>query len=589
MSIATEKPFADVQRQRHEASNGRTASHGRTARKVCPCCINEIFAAQLERDHAATCRRFDYLEQDLDHGTSGISEPYLVTALEMEGLDASQSTNKANAWEAVPQTLAENCVGQPTVRDLENGMMEMQYQLKPEGMIMPDPAIAAEEHRIKTHLYEIKRHRPRLKAVFPTEPPEGITKPLLKATLKCQGTRVPQSAVVRVNTESAFFDVARASGKPLEIDLGATCLVSAFSTMGRHPSTRLYPHTSRDMVQCEAKYFVEDADYLPNHQHGKKYTGPYWTVRMTEDCVARTGSRKYHAPSWVSRYELWWRADGGRQWNALGTFTGNNDEWSEVAHTFGTTRGGVPARYLRVVPLECEGGGAMRVGVYGERLQGGGHGPAMAMSRANPETRKLGGALMRSTDQDADLVQYTLRMSRAGTGPRTHVRDGKLKGYKDKYYSEWMSHDRRAIKRCVARHTDEMLQEWRDRDWYDRQDAISQEEDAYMHGDDFSYDAATRHVVQTSALEAATEQEELDLALALSMLMAQPEKAQDEADVQWNGCGSDSSSVDALSTSAYDSEACSEEEGELVSEGEGWEMVEAEPGAPEGKPKEAIR
>lgn len=75
--------------------------------------------------------------------------------------------------------------------------------------------------------------------------------------------------------------------------------------------------------------------------------------------------------AWVTRYELLWRSDGGRAWNSLGEFRGNVDPTTEVAHSFGDMQGGgLRARYLRVRPLECEGKGAMRLGVYGTAICG---------------------------------------------------------------------------------------------------------------------------------------------------------------------------------------------------------------------------
>ena len=217
--FATEKPFAGVQRQRHDSTNGRVALHGHTARAACR-------YSSFERDGTTDklsrqlpmCRNHDSLDKNKAYGTqttSRLAEPYALTALELNGVEAHHSLQKANAWAAVPALLAENCVGLPSSRRLTNGKVETKYQLLPEGMLMPDPAVAAAEHKLNTHLYEIKRRRPQLQAVFPTEPPEGVTSPLLKATLKCRGVHVPQSAIVRVNAsqpvESAAFggDAAR--------------------------------------------------------------------------------------------------------------------------------------------------------------------------------------------------------------------------------------------------------------------------------------------------------------------------------------------------------------------------------------------
>lgn len=88
------------------------------------------------------------------------------------------------------------------------------------------------------------------------------------------------------------------------------------------------------------------------------YKGPLWMVLdLREDTDLE----------WVKSYELFWRSGGGRTWNALGTFKGNKDATTEVAHLLtGISNQGIRCQYLRFVPLECEGGGAMRVGIYGE-------------------------------------------------------------------------------------------------------------------------------------------------------------------------------------------------------------------------------
>ena len=76
---------------------------------------------------------------------------------------------------------------------------------------------------------------------------------------------------------------------------------------------------------------------------------------------------------WVCRYQLLWRADHGHAWNDLGTFEGNGDATSEVVARLDRLAsgkdGGLVCRYLRLVPLVSKGGGALRVGVYGRRVQ----------------------------------------------------------------------------------------------------------------------------------------------------------------------------------------------------------------------------
>ena len=467
LEFPTEKPFAGVRRERHDGTNGRVALHGHTARMASYDSIDG--AAELKRQ-LPSCRNHDYLDKDKAYGTpstSRLAEPYALTALELNGVESTHSLQKGNAWATVPSLLASNCVGLPSSMKLSNGKVETQYQLLPEGVLLPDPAVAAAEHRLSTHLYEIKRHRPQLEAVFPTDPPEGVTSPLLKATLKCRGMHVPQSAIVRVNQHASRFDVARAQGKPLEIDLGTSCAISAFSTMGRHPSTRLYPRTRWDRVPggsvSSFSWSVEDGDYLPGHTPGAKYKGPYWTVRDE-----RLTDGFPHTPAWVSRYELWWRADGGRQWHRLGCFVGNADDVSEVAHSLSKLapgRRGLVARYLRIVPLESEGGGAMRVGVYGERLGPEEGSVGRRRARLEPRSFQQAWQTMPNGAESAEtaLVTYKLTSHQASASaaprPRSHVRDGLGLGTRCcKYYNDGYGRGKRLrapVKRSLREEQEE--------------------------------------------------------------------------------------------------------------------------------------
>lgn len=144
----------------------------------------------------------------------------------------------------------------------------------------------------------------------------------------------------------------------------------------------------------------------PNWDPNERYFGPTWDVLLTEQ--DRAGARHPNLePQWVSRYELLWRTDGGREWNSLGTFDGNVDATTEVAHVIDLAfKGGLVCRYLRLVPLESEGGGALRIGVYGEPVDGQ---QPKACSRCGGRHGE------RSTHQQADdelpeVITYTLTM-----------------------------------------------------------------------------------------------------------------------------------------------------------------------------------
>ena len=249
------------------------------------------------------------------------------------------------------------------------------------------------------HLLPPGRRRPRLWATPPVNPPQAVMSALLRPK-RAGGSRQRTATggpAVRNNTWRVAFDVESARGRPLELDLGVNCLIDHVSTQGGHPPTRVYPRIIHKKRSCTGEpeiYMVEGRPGWSLAQHGR-YEGPFWEIldfkrdgwnKDTSDDAHWTARDRYRDGlgtslwhhynqrplcsaamrlQWVRRYEIMWRADGGRAWHSLGVFTGNNDAMTEVVHRCGDIKGGLHARYLRFVPLECEGGGALRVGVYG--------------------------------------------------------------------------------------------------------------------------------------------------------------------------------------------------------------------------------
>ena len=412
-----DKPFADVRSRRFEEGQRFSGFGGHTVRRAYP--SSTPSGMDLKRSPTDVCTMAHaYLDAGKEYGaekTCTLAVPYLMSAFELEGLDTAHSLQRANAWESVPATLAEHSVGMPAVHKQRDGSVAMSYKLEAQGALLPDKAVAEAENRLATHIYRIHRRRAKLEVVVPTEPPDNLptASRLLKATMHCAASQVPQTACVRVNEPSAYWDVARARGKPLEVDLGATCLISAVSTQGRHPATRRYPRVWKEDNGIE---HVEDAENRPAPEAGGKYKGPWWRVRQSEGWGTgsrhlgrsekhyHSGDHAYHCPSWVSRYELLWRVDGGRQWHSLGIFDGNSDETTEVAHAFTAVRGGLRARYLRVQPLDSVGGGGLRLGVYGEG--------ASSDSKGAGACRAVG-TEARDDELSGGLISYTLTTPRA--------------------------------------------------------------------------------------------------------------------------------------------------------------------------------
>ena len=379
----------------------------------------------IERSSAhasmANAREFSYLNSGKEYGTpttSTLQKPYKLTAFDLEGFD--ENLDRETGWEAIPSFLAEHSVGVPAMRKLSDGRIETSYTLEPEGLLLPDPKMAEATTALATQIYEVRRHKPKLAFIVPTEAPEGVKKPLLKVALHCAGGRVPPTAIVRANHTYSAWLVPNSRGKPLDIDLGMPCTISHFSTQGRHLPTRRYPHVYVDnSPQGDGLWHVEDAAYrMADAPAGSRYQGPWWTVRSTKEHGVSPHSTSYHEAQWVSRYELLWRAENGRKWHSLGIFRGNSDETTEVAHAFTTFKGGLFARYLRVAPLECENGGAMRVGVYGEPSA---RGEARGVSR-RAGTRERASADVEEESTKA-LVEYRVTTVPEGVNRRL-ARDG---------------------------------------------------------------------------------------------------------------------------------------------------------------------
>ena len=373
-------------------------------------------------------------------------KPVYYTDFELEGEDVNYSLERAGAWDRVEHLLSHFSVTVPQTRTLRDGRVQTSYFLEPKAAILPDADIALAAYRLKTHLHKIeeKSHRraPKLVTILKTEPPDEIRDDQLQMSMSDGVRCVPQTAVVRTMIPAAAWDCS--GSRPLTIDLGCTCIISAFSTQGRHPPTRVYPQTKQDFSDLgllDACITCTSGECSCLQQARKTYSGPRWTVLDTD---ARQWNRQWLQPQYVRKYELLWRADRGRRWNSLGiykskpllatliscspllpsrfmltsqtsapllhagVFRGNVDATSEVVHSFSTVKSGLRARYLRIIPLATQGCGAVRVGVYGRKLETGG--PVAKRGGLRASSCKVTYA-EDLHDGVPDMVQYTL------TGP----------------------------------------------------------------------------------------------------------------------------------------------------------------------------
>lgn len=402
-----EKPLTDVKRGRYATDNKRHGIYGKTARKLnCP------YQGIPLRDELDRCGRNRF-----QPWPPAPQQKFLWTALEVEGRDYTHSLDRDLAWEHIPKLLNEHAIRPPAVSKRSDGVVETTYLLEPiveevlDAKAESDELAGAQACRRPVQrwtdgkLYTLRNgKRPTLFAVPPTTPPEEVTpRSKLLPPVRMGDSRNARCFPVVRRPSCAAWDVAQHGGvgaAQLDIDLGVDCVISHVSTQGRQPPTRIYPEVRRERRRAAADlrglrhtdlgrraqralvakrreldeesdathgdlYWVEGRrwDLL---KHGQ-YPGPFWDVldlRGDEERCKRSG-RLYQPHErwlqWVSKYEIRYRVDGGRHWHLLGVYKGNCDATSEVAHDVR----GLRARYLRIVPLEAEGMGALRVGVYG--------------------------------------------------------------------------------------------------------------------------------------------------------------------------------------------------------------------------------
>lgn len=592
LPLRTDKPFGDVRRVRHEGARRRDL-HGHTARKSCTCTTcRKARGTGVERSHKHVNRQHAYLDDAKAYGTEPtrtLAQPYKLTAFELDhGLDASHSLDRAKAWARVPEALAAQSVAPPSVHKLRDGRVETTYRLEPKGLILPEPAVAAAEHRLATEIYQASAVRtPRLWVTVPTEPPAAVKDAsLLPFALRCAaGPHVSQTARVRVNDPSACWRVEAAQGKPLEIDLGAQCLIAAVSTQGRHPATRLYPYFDRITGE------LEGADHLPNYRPGVPYRGPWWTVRTERGRTERTERllwteagvgdssnwrvcNAYHEPQWVESFELLWRADGGRKWHSLGTFEGNRDEVTEVAHSFGNVNGGLRARYLRIVPRETHNGGGLRVGVYGTVIA-----PVASVLRGGVFGRHAKRLAARGGDA-VDLVEYTMTQPGATSSiAARYARDGQGVTKYSYGYDPATSASRFRRRMDTWREVDEertgtvALEQW-----------SSDEEDETCASPLPSPPLVS--MILPAFNEGASADEAEDLALALALSLSMSEQPADMAEVETTDTGTDAPEMAVQATKELTKKPMEEPTGEAAgeavveeaSEADGWLEVREQHG-----------
>jgi len=245
-------------------------------------------------------------------------------------------------WFRLPELLDEACISKKTRRDKAcPDVIITAYRVA--GVAWKPPN--EEERRRLEQLREARLSlaQPdgrRLFCRLRDEPLERILEPTLldrQTKLTASGSLHPhckpeQARVLQQDELSCWCPGAADPGSFLEVDLGETCQVTWVSTQGRFPPI--------------AK-----------------------TDEETGMRAIRDGTPLFR--NWVTSYELSYRTESGREWAVLGTFKGNSDMTTEVAHELERAeKASLQCRYLRFRPLTYEGLPAMRVGVYGVRQAG---------------------------------------------------------------------------------------------------------------------------------------------------------------------------------------------------------------------------
>lgn len=461
--MMTMKPFADVGIRRHSEDDKRHGCYGKSCKRV-----SEYVRRQLTDEK---------LDRQLPFSRSPNKLSVQWTAFEVEGeRDCMHSLRDSYAWEDVPSLLAQHTIKEPIVQKSADGTLQTTYQLEPVLEQIFDVVNADKAHskarrwpETDGKIYQLRPHskRPVLFAVPPDEAPGGVAGKLLQPVRIGEVRSVHQMPIVRKNHARFAWDVMEHGGvgnAQLEIDLGGDCLLSTLSTQGRMPPTRQFPSIRRERRQVSAdvhgqmysrslaglgrrakrsalearqqvlsgdepamneSYSVEGRPRWNLQTHGK-YEGPFWQVLDLKGEVERCPStRRQYTPGerwmqWVTRYTVHARVDGGRGWVQIGVFKGNTNATDEVAHDVR----GLRARYLRITPLEVEGGGALRVGLYGLGVAAVANGERLAGHSAGQTT----------TEEQPEPIAYTLCTAPPSLNTRyTHCERHTYRGHKWQY------------------------------------------------------------------------------------------------------------------------------------------------------------
>mmetsp|Transcript_61517 Transcript_61517/g.181815 ORF Transcript_61517/g.181815 Transcript_61517/m.181815 type:complete len:512 (-) Transcript_61517:59-1594(-) len=411
-ALLFEKPLADKLRKKYEKGGRRRNLLGHTGRK--PCFIDPEF--QTHELCGGDC-----LTTVID---------IAVREVGLRPRFGTPSLNKHRLWETIPNILEAESVTHPQrvqegrhsgyrrghYSGYRSGTL---YRLKPveeensekvnltsrwKRRIIKDPHIIFHRPCNESPVHSAKFSPKQMFATLKEDLPENIRGDALDWELYSESRRHYQYArakpIIRgdvawdVEKHLSVAPAGRGTKRHalLDIDLGATRNLTGIVTQGAPPPTDIYPDV--DYVDWKGNPVPRGCCVVEGRGHDEIYKGPFWKVLDPERPL-----------QWVRKLEVQWRADGGRQWNSLGTFAGS---WDEKSHPLHEYQGGLSCRYLRFVPIDCENGGALRVGVYGTSL-----GKDSGSSVRNH----------RDASPNDELVEYTLLEPSTLKSSGAHERD----------------------------------------------------------------------------------------------------------------------------------------------------------------------
>lgn len=438
-----QKPFSDKLRQKHEKGGKRQGLNGHTGRTLgyIPCKrfqigVESVAPKASASDNFGPKRGSQYVtavEKHLGPKPSGWSP------------DVYRRLNHKKNWDDVPELLETETCSPPqstVIRTQYNGFQKATvYQLKAKAS---ENMESTAPHETDNNIYfaparsspSSKRFIPKkIFAIIDREIPIQVKDNELSWKLcnrkSYHSLSLMRRKVIPLVNGGAYWDVDIESSKNLDIDLGCSQIVTAFSMQGSPPPTRLYPDTRRGGL---GGYHYGDCGdwYIEDMKVDEPYRGRYWHVFYPE----RKGWKGHQ---WVRSLRVFWRADGGRTWNLLGNFSGNIDTTTIKTHLLNgyVGNGGIRCRYLRFVPVTCENGGALRVQIYGRGMN-----KAVPLKRDQQRTLKHIG----DGGQNEQTVEYRLYHESSHKQRDQQMMDVFTCGYGRGYYDDVGSKRRRDLK-----------------------------------------------------------------------------------------------------------------------------------------------